>query len=242
MKKLFIIIVIVFATSSCYSQIKDTINDFTEYQVSNESMKHVLDSVINVASNCAYFNQLNKNFYIIADFDSMRFSFRIYPHNVTTICLYKYNWRRFIVREGMCCYKNCYIYLLEHQSNSVLDDFFKPTGSSINIFLDKSDNIAEQSDPFLYFFKMDFSIENNKITSKERDEDDQDHDWKNRHYFEYLVQSGDTWRIIASKCGCSEDNLKKEYYEYERPIPGLLIVVKYIFDDDDLFQGVIRAE
>ena len=172
MKKLFIIIVIVFATSSCYSQIKDTINDFTEYQVSNESMKHVLDSVINVASNCAYFNQLNKNFYIIADFDSMRFSFRIYPHNVTTICLYKYNWRRFIAREGMCCYKNCYIYLLEHQSNSVLDDFFKPTGSSINIFLDKSDNIAEQSNPFLYFFKMDFSIENNKITSKERDEED----------------------------------------------------------------------
>lgn len=244
MKKYFFVsLVLLFSIPYCFSQTQDTINDFSEYIVSNVYMEHTLDSAITVASNCSYFKQLNKRFYIIVDLYTNSFSFRIYPHNVTTICLYKYYGKDVRKRDGICCYKNCYVYLVEHDDNSVLNMFFKSTGSNVDIFLDKSDNIVEQSNPFLYFFKMDFLVENSTIIPKGRneDEDGDDYDWRKRHLFEYMVQNGDTWQTIASKCGCSLENLKNEYVEYNKPIPGLLLIVRYVFDENDNFQGVIRC-
>lgn len=234
-------IAILFVFHSSFAQIKDTLNDFPCYIVTNSSMQVALDSAISTANACPYFKSLNKKFYIIVDLDTNMCSFRIYPHNVTTICLYKYNWREFHKREGLCFYKGCYLYLLEHNSNFMMNVFFKYTGSSIDMILDKSDNIVEQSDPFLYFFRMDFSIKNKSLVRKWRDETD-DYNWRMHHTFEYLVQNGDTWHTIAAKCGCSVEDLKKEFFEYEKPIPGLLLIVKYVFDENDCFQGIRRLD
>ena len=238
MKKYVIILILAIINHSVSAQEIDTIYHFHKYEVTNPSMQYVLDKAIDTASSCPYFKLLNKKFYIIVDIDSNECSFRIYPHNVSMICFYKYDMKEFHVKDGLCYYKGCYIYLLDHTSDSVMEKFFSATNSIVDMFLDKTYNILETQTPFDYFFFLCFQYNDDLLINNEDRECE--NPWHKRRYFQYLVQNGDTWETIAAKCGCTMEALQKECSEYEHPIPGLVLCLRYIFDNDDNFQGMLQ--
>ena len=163
MKKYIIILFLILINHLVSAQEKDTIYNFFKYEVTNPSMQAALDKAIDTARNCPYFKSLDKKFYIIVDIDSNKCSFRIYPHNVSMICFYKYDMKEFHVKDGLCYYKGCYIYLLDHTSDSVMEKFFCDTHSIENMFLDKTYNILEAQNPFDYFCEMHFQIKDDSL-------------------------------------------------------------------------------
>lgn len=223
------------------AQEKDTLYDFQEYEIVYSPMQLAIDKVIDTANSCSYFNLFNKKYYIIADLDSNVCTFRVYPHNVSTICLYKYDWKEYHKKDGICCYRETYIYILDHSNQSVIDDFFSSKDSIVDIFLDKNENISEQIDPFHYFCEMSFNITGDTLIRKPNNvEEEEEYNYLQHLSFQYIIKNGDTWETISKKCGCSIEDIQKEYSEYERPLPGLLIAVKYRFDENNIFQGLIR--
>ena len=106
------------------------------------------------------------------------------------------------------------------------------------MFLDKTYNILETQTPFDYFCDLRFQYNDDLLINNEDRECE--NPWHKRRYFQYLVQNGDTWETIAAKCGCTMEALQKECSEYEHPIPGLVLCLRYIFDNDDNFQGMLQ--
>lgn len=244
MKKQVVILSLILVSHFVYAQEMDTIYNFPHYEVINGSMQAALDKAIDTARNCPYFKLLNKKFYIIVDMDSNKCSFRVYPHTVSMICFYKYDMKKWYIRDGLCYYKGCYVYLIDHSSKSVMNNFFASSHSTVNMFLEKNPNIVETRTPFDYFCILHYQIKDYSLIRQYCEEDDDNEgngkNWLKNRYFHYLVQNGDTWETIASRCGCTKESIQKEYPDYERPIPGLLLLLRYVFDDNGNFQGMIQ--
>ena len=223
------------------AQESDTLYGFSTYLVSDSSMTKALTEVIETAKEYPYFKSLNKSFFLILDFtDSIQCSFRVFPQNVTTICFYK-GAADFYQTDGVCVFKGIIVYIMDYSDNNVLSRFFKKTDYKSDIYITKNENISEHLVPFNDFIKVRY-FRNGNVLVRDTVIDE---DYLNRYMncgFVYLVKEGDTWETIAEKCGCDVINLKMQFAEYERPIPGFLLRLKYVFDEFGCFHGVTRID
>ena len=213
-----------------------SIDSISEYKVINPEMCKAIDTLFFYVKDCDYFSALNKPYLIwICIYNTSMFSVNAIPYSCTLI-----NWFRADSRteeEGICSYKNHPIFIQSFVPNYI-NRLFEPIDKKSNLYYDNSWNILDHIYGVSEGISITFDYKDNKVEM----EDELDISLcGNHYYFYYMVQQGDTWSDIAKECGCSEDDLRKEYPEMKTPIFGYLIMVQYIFENKELV-GVQRVQ
>lgn len=218
----------------------DTLENFMLYEVSNDEMDSVLIDVVNMANDCPFFSVLKKKYYVTLCFlESDLLIVRILPQNATTICNYRNH--EGLKCDGVCFFDNQIFYIQDFNHTNELNNYFVEKDTLVDLCFDRNENFFDHIYPANVYVETSYIAKNGGFL---KDDDYVDTEAQcglnNRIEFDYIVKHGDTWESIATKCYCDEKKLREEYPEYEYPIPGFMITVKYIFDKDGNFQGVRR--
>lgn len=245
MKQVFYIIpfslmfFLVLIHGNVFSQ-KDTIKNFECYEISEKQMQIVFKDILTLVDECPFFSKLKKNFYVTLYFlREGELVVQIFPQNVTTISNYRYYYG--MKCDGVCFFDNQIFYIQDFSDTKEITKYFMKKDTVVDLYFEKNENYFDHNYPVnVYVETLYIATEEGFIRDDEIEDFEARCGLNNRIGFDYIVQYGDTWKTIATKCFCDEKNLREEYPEFEQPIPGFLIKVKYIFDEKGNFHGVKR--
>ncbi|MBQ7489793.1 MAG: LysM peptidoglycan-binding domain-containing protein [Bacteroidales bacterium] len=235
-KTLILLLNYLVLTSHCYSQSIDTIRNFQLYATSNTEMLMLLEEVTNTADNCPYFFALDKKYYVSLGLDTNHCSASILPQNVTSIYFAQND--PSLKKMGVCIYNNHVIHIQDYSDNNSINAYFWDKDSMVNLYFETNENYFDHAIPYNRYLYFSYDIKNGKF--ERNNQDDDMCEINERVEFDYMVKEDDTWASIAKKCGCSEQNLREEYPEFENPVKGMLLFVIYRFDENGNFIGVKR--
>lgn len=211
-----------------------SIDSLKEYRIKSIEMSKIIDTVIFYTQNCGYYSALNKPYLIyICIYDSTLISTTTIPYNCTKINLWRADSRT--KEEGFCIYRERVVFVTSFISGYIAN-FFEPTGKEENIYYHNSKNILDHT-----YSSEGIEIVYNFDGSSFIRFDDDFSLCRPRYYFQYMIQSEDTWSAIANECGCSVETLTENFPDKEKPIPGYLIIVEYGFNDGKLI-GIARVQ
>jgi len=210
-------------SNNIYSQ-EDTcaLNNLIEYHIIDKHLSYLLDSIIIEVSSFDRFRVLNRDFFVILCIeDTNEFHLIVSPYSCTQF--YRTTLNMNDLYNGYLDKNGCLV-LISTTRFEFANSFVEKTGHYSNIVFSNSDNLYDHLTPFpySYFIKKnneDFIIEESKYTDKES------------YFYIYKIKSSDTWKKLATKFHCSEQELKLDKKGKEKLIPCNYISIDFGFDN-----------
>jgi hypothetical protein len=209
-----------------------SIDSIPEYKVINPEMCKAIDTVLFFTKDCAYYSALNNLFLLrICIYGTFRFSIESLPYSCSLINLLRSDSR--IEEEGFCNYKGCLVFITSFIPNYI-NHFFESTGTKSNLYYHNSENLEDHVFRAYQNVTIFFHDKNGKFAFDSKE----DLSLCRKNYcFSYVVQAEDTWQDIATKCGCSIEDLTEGYKDAEKPIAGNFILINYYFNEGKLVKA-----
>lgn len=226
--------------ANIFAQPVDTIKDFKLYTVHNSKMQMIMDEIVDIANSCPYFSIMKKQYFIYMQIDTSTCSCWILPQNLTNIYFFRTD--PYFQDEAVCIYRNQIFYIQDFSNTKLAKNFyFNDQDTVIDIYFQHNENISEHIFPPNNFAEIFYQIKDGVFI---RDIDDEDSEsfcnLNGRGEFIYQVRIGDTWETIAEKCACSAEQLMREFPEFNTPVPGVILIVNYQYDNNGIFIGMKR--